>query len=227
MRYLTSALAVAVLATAARAHFVFVYVADGGAEARVVFGHAAAPDPDSFPTRAEKTSLTARDAAGRDTKLTLEKGDGNFYRAKLPAERPAVVFGVTDAGVTQRGDNPPMLSRYYPKVIVGDPFAKVAAVGGAVPMEIIPEKDGDRVRFRVVVAGKPVADAEVTVSLPGAEDEGRTVKTDAEGRTEGFAARGRYCVAARRTEARSGEVGGKKYATVRHTATLVFDLAGK
>ena len=228
MRNLTAALAVALLATAARAHFVFVYIPDGGAEARVVFGHAAAPDPDAFPTRAEKTTLSGRDAAGKATKLTLERGDGNFYRAKLPVDKPVVVFGTTESGVTQRGDNPAVLYWYYPKVIVGDPFAKVATVGEAVPMEVVPEQDGDKVRFRILFGGKPAAETEVTVLLSGA-DEGTAVaaKADANGRTTGFADRGRYCVAARRVEAKEGEFGGKKYSSVRHTATLVVDFTAK
>ena len=221
MRFLTAAVAAAVLAAVAQAHFVFVYVE--GAEARLVFGHAAAPDPAGFPTRAEKTALTARDAAGKETKLVVEKGDGNFFRAKLPADKAVMVFGTTEAGVTQRGDNPPLLSFYYPKVIVGDPFAKGTDAGTA--LEVVPVRDGDKVRFKVLSAGKPVADAEVTVGLPGkGGDEAGVVKTDGDGLTGGFADRGRYCVAARRLEAKAGESGGKKYDSVRHTATLVCDV---
>lgn len=220
MRYLTALAAVIAFAAAARAHFVFVYV--DGAEARLVFGHTAAPDPAATPARAEKTALTARDAGGKETKLRTEKGDGNFYRAKLP-EKSLVVFGVTEAGVTQRGDDPPLLSFYYPKVIVGDPFAKGTATGAA--LELVPVKDGDGVRFQVLAAGKPVAGVEVTVGLPGAdEDKSPVVKTDKDGRTEAFAARGRYCVAARQAENKPGEFGGKRYTAVRHTATLVIDL---
>jgi len=225
MRYLIAAAALAGLTTFAHAHFVFVYVADGGAEARLVFGHAAAPDPKTPPTRAEKTALTARDAAGTDTRLAVEKGDGNFYRAKLPAgSKPVVVFGTTEAGVTQRGDNPPVLSWYYPKVVTGDPFAKGTEVGPKVAMEVVPVRAGEQVRFRVMSDGKPLADAEVTVGLPG-DAMTEVVKTDKDGLTGGFSDRGRYCVAARRVEAKPGEFAGKKYTAVRHTATVVFDFA--
>src|SRR5262245_24285440 len=116
MRYITAVALVATLSFAARAHFVFVYVTDGESEARLVFGHKAEREASSFPTRAEKTVLTARDAAGKDTKLVVEKGDGNFFRSKLPGEKPVVIFGTNEAGVTQRGENPPMLSWDYPKV---------------------------------------------------------------------------------------------------------------
>lgn len=220
MRFLGALACAAVAAAAADAHFVFVYVE--GAEARVVFGHAAAPDPSGFPARAEKTTLTARDAAGKETPLVMEKGDGNFYRAKLPAG-PAVVYGTTEAGVTQRGDNPPMLSWYYPKAIVGDPFAPGVPAGKV--LDIVPVRDGEKVRFRVLAAGKALPDAEVTVGLPGkGEEKAEVVKTDAAGLTVGFADRGRYCVAARRLEEKAGEFGGKRYAAVRHTATLVCDV---
>ena len=154
------------LTPAAGAHFVFVYV--DGAEARLVFGHTAAPDPAAFPARAEKTALIARDTDGKETKLAAEKGHGNFFRAKLPG-RPVVVFGTTEAGVTQRGDAPPLLSVYYPKLIVGDPFAAGTAAG--TPLELVPFKDGDRVRFQTLAAGKPVAGVEVTVGVPAAAEE--------------------------------------------------------
>ena len=224
MRYLAALAMTACVALAARAHFVFVYVPDAGTEARLVFGHKAEPDPDAFPTRAEKTTLTARDAAGKETKLTTEKGAGNFFRAKLAAEKPVIVFGTTEAGVTQRGDNPPALTWYYPKVVIGDPFAKGIEVGTA-PLDVVPVRAGDKVRFKVLAAGKPVPDIDVTVGPPGtAEDQAQTVKTDKDGLTVGFGERGRYCVAARRAEDKPGELGGKKYATVRHIATLVFDF---
>lgn len=223
MRSLATVLSLFALTGVARAHFVFVYV-EGGAEARVVFGHAAATDPSNFPTRAERTTLTARDAAGKERKLAVERGDGNFYRAKLPKET-AVVYGTTEAGVTQRADNPPMLTWYHPKTIVGDPFAKGATVGGAVPLEIVPERSGDGVRFRVLSAGKPVGDVEVTVGLPGGgEEKSQAVKTDKDGVTTAFAETGRYCVAARTSDSAPGELAGKKYAATRRIATVVFDF---
>jgi uncharacterized GH25 family protein len=222
VRGLTGFALVLALAGAARGHFVFVYVE--GAEARLVFGHRAAPDPDSFPTRAENTALTARGADGKEAKLAAEKGDGNFFRAKLPGGKAAVVYGTTEAGVTQRGDNPPLLSFYYPKAITGDPFAAGTGTGAA--LELVPVRDGDKVKFKVLANGKPAAGAEVTVGAPGVEKD-QVVKADADGLTEAFAATGRYCVAARRSDEKPGEFGGKKYVAVRHTATLVCDVPAR
>ena len=140
---------------------------------------------------------------------------------------PAVVFGVNEAGVTQRGDNPAMLSWDYPKAIVGDPFGKGTEVGKALPLEVVPVRDGEKVRFKVLASGKAVAGVEVTVGLPGkGEDMAEVVKTDADGLTSSFADRGRYCVAARKLDQTPGESGGKKYSAVRHTASLVFDFGG-
>jgi hypothetical protein len=113
-----------------------------------------------------------------------------------------------------------MLSWYYPKVIVGDPFA--ANLAGAKALDVEPVREGEKVRFRVVVDGKAVDDAEVTVGLSGrGEDKAQVVKTDAAGLTPGFAERGRYVVTAHRLQQKGGEFGGKSYASVRHTATLV------
>jgi uncharacterized GH25 family protein len=226
MRQVVAAIALVALGPAASAHFVFVYVE--GAEARVVFGHAAAPDPSVFPNRAAKTALVARDAMGKETKLALEKGDGNFFRAKLPAARPVVIYGTNPAGVMQRGDNPPMLSWDYPKVIVGDPFALSAEIGKGLALEIVPIRDREKIRFKVLGDGLPLNACEVTVGLSGADEEkAQVVKTDKEGLTIGFAQSGRYCIAARRLENKTGEQDGKKYSAVRYTATLVADYAAK
>ncbi|MCX8139436.1 MAG: hypothetical protein N3E46_07115 [Gemmataceae bacterium] len=210
------------------AHFVFVYVSSEAGEARLVFGHAAAPDPKTPATRAEKTLLTLRSVNGQDYKLVVEKGAGNYYRALLKEHQPRLIFGVTEAAVTQRGDNPPMLTWYYPKVIVGDPFAAGNTVGEALPMEIVPLRADGGVRFQVLRQGKTVADAEVSVDLSEKAEKGEvsstSVKTDTQGLTPIYKEGGRYCVAARVTERRSGEWAGKKYEAVRHIATLVCDV---
>ena len=73
----------------------------------------------------------------------------------------------------------------------------------------------------MLAKGKPVADAEVTVLLPG--DERKKVVTDKAGYTPVFEAAGRYGVWARHFETVSGESGGQKYEEVRHYATLVVD----
>lgn len=223
MKPLVAIVAALCVVSVAQAHFVFVYATDDKGEARVVFRHGASPDPNTFPTRAEKTTLTARSADGKDAALALEKGDGNFFKAKL-GNKPVVVFGTTNAGVTQRGDADPTLTTYYPKVLIGDPFARTAEVK-AVPVELVPVKDGEKVRFKVLVSGKPAVGIEVTVGVPGKEEENDPVKTDKDGLTPAFAEHGRYCVAARQVEDKPGELDGRKYKAVRRIATLVCDVS--
>lgn len=218
-----AALAVLVGSAFAHAHFVFVYATDDRGEVRLVFGHGAAPDAKTPATRCEKTALTARDADGKDAKLTTEKGDGNFYKAKL-AGKPVVVFGATDTAVSQHGNADPTLTTYYPKAVLGDPFAKTAEVGKAVPVEVVPVKDGEKVRFKVLAGGKPAEGVEVTVGVPGKDEEADPVKTDKDGLTPAFAEFGRYCVAARQVDDKPGELDGKKYKAVRRIATLVCDV---
>lgn len=229
MRIATSLVLLTTIAAAVQAHFVFVYVPHDAAEARLVFGHAAAPDPQTPATRAEKTTLTLRTNSGEEIRLKVEKGDGNFYRAAFNGHKPRLIYGITDAGVTQRGDNPPMLTWYYPKVIVGDPFTgEKAVVGSAVPLEVIPIKAEGGIRFQVLHGGKPLEGVEVNADLSDKAEKGevnnQSVKTDANGLTPVYKEAGRYCVAARWTEAKSGEYGGKKYEAVRHVATLVCDV---
>jgi uncharacterized GH25 family protein len=223
MRTWLPLLAVACSTAVSHAHFVFVYATDDRGEVRLVFGHGAAPDPKTPATRCEKTALTARTADGKDAKLTTEKGDGNFYKAKLGG-KPAVVFGATETAVTQREGADPTLTTYYPKTVLGDPFAKTAEVGQAVPLELVPVKDGAQVRFKLLAGGKPVGGVEVTVGVPGQEEEADPVKTDKDGLTPAFAESGRYSVAARQVDDKPGELDGKKYKAVRRIATLVCDV---
>jgi hypothetical protein len=90
----------------------------------------------------------------------------------------------------------------------------------------VPVKDGAMVRFQVLADGKPAEGVEVTVVVPMGDEDGKTVKADKDGMTDGFADAGRYCVAARRVDEKPGEAGGTKYSAVRRTATLVCDFAG-
>ncbi|MDB5308572.1 MAG: Nickel uptake substrate-specific transrane region, partial [Gemmataceae bacterium] len=136
-----------------------------------------------------------------------------------------VVYGVTEYGVLQKGDAKPFRLTYYPKALVGPAAAKLAAVGDPLKVEIIPTGESGKTRFQVVHAGQPVAEAEETVLVPGAEK--KAVKTDKQGFTPVFEPTGRYGVFARVIEAKGGEYAGKKFEETRYYATLVMDVDGK
>lgn len=220
MRRMFGAVIVGLFAVAAaHGHFTFVVPDAGGASAKVIFSDDLNPDTNVSVEKIAGTKLMLRDGAGKDTPLELKKGEG-CYLVSLPGGGARVVFGTTDYGVMQKGDAKPYLLVYYPKALVGDVPAKAVAVGAR--LEVAPAGDPGKPRFRVLADGKPAAEVEVTVLVPGSAKQ--MVKTDKEGLTPAFAATGRYGVFARWTEAKAGEHAGKKYEEVRHYATLVADV---
>jgi uncharacterized GH25 family protein len=105
------------------------------------------------------------------------------------------------------------------------PADKVAVGEKAVPVELVPVVSGSDVKFQFLAAGKPVADVELTVIKP--EGGKAKAKTDKDGLTQAFPAKGRYGAWAKHTDAKAGEHDGKKYDEARRYATLVADLSAK
>lgn len=207
-------------AAAAQAHFPFVVPDDKGQSAKVVFSDNLEPDPNVNIEKLANTKLTLRDAAGKESALEWKKGEG-FYAVNVPGTGDRVVFGVTDYGVLQKGDAKPFKLVYYPKAVLG--AANATALGEKAGLDVIADGASAKVRFRVLAAGKPVADSEVTVLLPGGNK--KAVATDKDGYTPAFEGAGRYGVYAKLIEAKAGEHGGKKFDEIRHYATLVCDVA--
>ena len=205
----------------AQGHFPFIVPDEKGTAAKVVFSDDLNPDTNVNIEKLAGTKLTLRDAAGKETALEWKKGEG-FYAVTVPGTGTRVVYGVTDYGVLQKGDAKPFRLTYYPKAILGPATAKEATVGEKLPLEILATGAPGKIRFQVLAAGKPAADLEVTVLLPGSGK--KAVKTDNSGLTPEFDGSGRYGVYARLTEAKAGEHAGKKYDEVRSYATLVCDV---
>lgn len=221
--------AVALLAAAAltaHAHFVFV-VPDpkDPAKAVVVFSDDLDPDENVTMDKVVGLKLTCRDAAGKDAAVEHKAGKHELA-ATVPGTGPRVVFGSLNYGVMQKGDAKPYLLAYHPKAVIGTvPAEKVVLGEKVLPVELIPVVAGSDVKFKFLSAGKPVADAEVAVIKP---DGGKAkAKTDKDGLTEAFPAKGRYGAWAKDTVAKPGEFGGKKYEEARHYATLVTEFTGK
>lgn len=205
--------------TVSRAHFPFVVPNEKGDAAKVVFSDSLEPDPAVNIEKIANTKLTLRDASGKESALEWKKDEG-FYALNVPGTGDRAVYGVTDYGVLQKGDAKPFKLTYFPKAVLGSPFAK--PVGEKLPLEIVAEGKTGAARFQVLAAGKPVAGSEVTVMLPGGMK--KAVTTDKEGYTTAFDATGRYAVQARHSEAKVGEHMGKKYDETRNYATLVCDV---
>lgn len=225
MKRMFGALAVGLLAAAAaQAHFPFIVPAADGTSAVVVFSDDLNPDPNVNVEKLANTKLFVRDAGGKDAPLDWKKGDG-FYTVAVPGSGPRVVYGVTEYGVLQKGDAKPFRLVYLPKAVVGGGTAK--AVGEPLKVEILAAGEAGKTRFQVLSGGKPAAEAEVTVLVPGDDKKATkmTTKTDRDGFTPAYPAAGRYGVFARVTDAKGGEFAGKKFEETRYYATLVIDVA--
>ncbi|QJX00843.1 DUF4198 domain-containing protein [Frigoriglobus tundricola] len=222
LRTTGAAALLAAAALTAHAHFVFV-VPDSKDPARavVVFSEDLEVDENVSMDKVSGLKLTCRDGAGKDTAVGHKTGKHELT-ATVPGTGPRVVFGSVHYGVLQKGDAKPYLLAYHPKAIIGAVPADKVVIGDKVlPVELVPVASGSDVRFRFLAAGKPVADAEVTVLKP---DGGKTkTKTNTDGLTEAFAEKGRYGAWARTVVAGAGELGGKKYDETRHYATLVTE----
>jgi hypothetical protein len=210
-----------VLTTTAHAHFVFVVPDAAGKTAKAVFSEDLEPDAAVDIGGIAGTRLQVRVAGQPDAPIQWTKGEHEFT-FDVPGNGPRLIFGTTVYGVMQRGNTKPFLLLYHPKTAIGDGVAS-QRLGDAVPAEVIAEKAAGGLRFVVLGRGKPLANSEVTVLVPG-EKSSKRVKTDAAGRTPEFKPSGRYGVWARFVEAASGERNGKKYDETRHYATLVVDV---
>lgn len=205
------------LAVPARAHFVFVVPDDRGLRAEVVFSESLDADPDVNDAPLETMVLAGRSHDGRTTSLPV-RARGTGCGIDLPGGVTSVA-GRLDYGVMARGGAEPFLLVYHPRAILGDPFAPAAGPAADPAPRIVPRGTPGAVRFLVEAAGRPVADADVTVILPdGAQEK---VKTGPDGLSPAFAARGRYGAWARHVERVAGEHAGKPYAQVRHYPTIV------
>jgi uncharacterized GH25 family protein len=203
-----------------QAHFPFIVPDGEGTSAKVVFSDDLNPDMNVNIEKIANTKLTLRER-GKESALEWKKGDG-FYAVNVPGTGTRIVYGVTDYGVLQKGDTKPFMLAYYPKAVVGTATGKEATVGEKLPLEIVAFRELAKVKFQVLAAGKPVADAEVTVLLPGSGK--KAVKTDKNGFTTDFDGSGRYGVTAKVIEAKTGDHAGKKYEEIRKYATLVCDI---
>jgi hypothetical protein len=206
-------------AAGASGHFPFVVPDGKGESARVVFSDDLEPDTNVNIEKIGGTKLTLRDAGGKESPLDWKKGDG-FYAVNVPGRGDRIIYGITDYGVLQKGDEKPFKLAYYPKALIGAAGAK--PVGEKLPLEVSADPAQGKVRFQVLAAGKPLSESEVTVLVPGGGK--KAVKTDKDGYTPAFDGPGRYGVVAKHTEAKAGEHGGKKYDEIRSYATLVCDI---
>ena len=215
---LLALLASAVAAVTGFAHFVYVVPAKDAKSVVIVFSDSLDPDENVPVEKIAGLKLTAR-ANGKDAAVECKAGKHELT-ATLPAGT-TLAFGTVTYGLTTKGDKPSLLV-YHPKAVLGGATGKDATAGEPAVLEVVPVSAGGKVKFQLLAAGKPVADAEGSVLLPDGKKEKLT--TDKDGCTAAFAGAGRYAVWLRHTVAKAGESDGKKYDEVKHYATLVADV---
>jgi uncharacterized GH25 family protein len=233
-RLLFSVLLLTAAALPARAHFIWVLPPDNTdtKTAHVIFSDTLKPDTDELLKKIAKAEVYARGVDGKTVALKLADGKQMFNVAAPNAEAHEIGV-VLPYGVTQRGDEPAFLLNYYAKGftgvnrdkpdekfvqnILGKPWDKL-------PLEIVPQMDNGAAA-KVFWQGKPAADVEVTLYVPG-QDKPSELKTDKDGlfKPEQPKASGVYGIRARYVEKKAGEYDGKKYKEVRHYATMTFPV---
>jgi uncharacterized GH25 family protein len=225
-RVFLALLAATLTTTVARAHFVFVLPGADGKSAEVVFSDELGVDEKIPAEKFARTTLTVQNEKGESQKLDLKKG-AHAMTAVLPAAEGrafTVVAGKTDYGVFQRGENKPMRLTYYPKLVRGTVPAGGARGPEGTPLEIVPAYSKEKgLTLQVLLAGKPLADVEVTVLRKGVEGREK-LTTDKEGivRVSGGKP-GLLGAYAGHKEEKPGEEGGKKYDVDAHYASVVFE----
>jgi uncharacterized GH25 family protein len=216
-RFLLTLLASAVAVATGFAHFVYVVPAKDGKTVTVVFSDSLDPDEDVPIEKIATLKLTGV-ANGQETTVACKTGKHELT-ATLAADTK-VAFGSVTYGLMSRGDKPSLLL-YHPKAVLNGASEKEATIGAKAALEVVPVSADGKTKFRLLAAGKPVADAEGSVLLPDGKKE--KLMTDKDGYTTAFAGSGRFAVWLRHTEAKAGEHDGKKYDEVKHYATLVAD----
>jgi hypothetical protein len=209
-------------------HFVYVAPSENGEEIQVVLSETPLPDQNVAADKIAGTLLIAIDAAGKQTRLEVEKS-AHCLTAKLPAGT-VFVSGVTQYGVanSKHTGNIPVHIKYFSKAVLGDPSrASQPRLGNNVPLEIVPIVANGKLRFVATSGGKPVADADCVVKTPG-DDKGERTKTTTDGSVPGsFEKSGRYGVWVRTVDLSPGELEGTRYDKTHIYATLVVDFPGR
>jgi uncharacterized GH25 family protein len=226
MRRFLSVLALGlVMGVVAQAHHVYV-VPDTKKSAKVIFSDSLEPDAGVPIAKIKSTKLFYFDGSSDEGKPLILKEEKDHYTVQVPGKGSRVVYGSTEYGVLKKGDAKPFRLIYYPKAIFGLINQETQKVGEALPFEIVPVDAKDKIRFQVIVKGKPLADAEISVAVPNS-DKREKLTTDKEGFTKAFDAKGTYGLWARHSENVTGEAGGMKYEEIRSYATLVVEFDGE
>lgn len=225
----SACVALVLLATAAQAHFVWVYTAadsTGKLVPHISFGEGAGPSEVDLLDNVKQTKAWLQKAGQKPQSLTLTKQAGEelgSWVADVDAQG-AVVFATCDYGVIERGGKALLLQYYAKKLDATPEQLKTLGRTEQLPLDVVPTLEGDQCQLTVLWQGKPAANSEVTIEKKGGKAE--KVTADAEGRlsfkTSGA---GEYSIRAKHVEAdKTGEREGKAYTSASHYSTLTLNI---
>ena len=217
------------VAVSAQGHFIFILpTEERSRKARVVFSDNLKPDKAKLLEKISHTKFSAR-VDGKDFALKPAKGK-DCLELEATGKGPVWVVGVCPYGVVARGGKEPFLLTYYSKAIVerqipAPPSAEFLEQRfSSLELDLTPLLGGkEGPQLRVMMKGKPLADAEVTLYVPG-KDEPVEKKSDKSGlvKLPPAAKDGLYGVRAMHTVTKTGKLGEKSYSSLRAYATLTF-----
>jgi hypothetical protein len=215
---------VAVTASDARAHFLFVHIgppAEAGRAAEVYFSEIATAGDPTFIDKIAHAKLWLQKTPGEFQPLVVRQA-ADRLRAVVPMHGSVAVIGECQYGVIARPNQTPFLLRYFPKAIAGRPDdLNRMRPRSESSFEIIASIDGDRITFSALRDGKPLSGALFTTV--DADLENDEISAGADGKASWTPrSPGRYSVYTRFVAKQAGEVDGKRYDEIREFATLAF-----
>src|SRR5438270_7142039 len=118
-RLLLSVLLLAATALPVRAHFIWVLPPEGNdtKTARIIYSDTLKPDSDELLKKISKAEVFTRGADGKTS--DIKKTDGKQMFKVTAPDGPHIIGVVLHYGVSQHGDNPPVLLNYYAKGFTG------------------------------------------------------------------------------------------------------------
>jgi hypothetical protein len=214
----------------AHAHFLWVVVpADDkdSSQAEMYFSESAEPGEAHLIDRLAPARLwrVAADGKGLEIKSAQDvRGEVAARVARLDGERPAAVEARWQYGVRSRGQQSFLLEYYARHVVDAGRVEKTVFRDDRLALELRPTITEWEIVLVALWKGRPAAGCEI-IAYDGEGDE-HAGKTDAEGRFRTKRKKpGLHSLRVLLVENdRRGELGGKKYDSVRHYSTLTFRL---
>jgi uncharacterized GH25 family protein len=227
LSFASACVALVLLATAAQAHFVWVFTAadsTGKVVPHISFGEGTGPSEADLLDNVKQTKAWIQKPGQKPQALTLAKqtsGDEGSWVADVDA-KGAVIFATCDYGVIERGGKALLLQYYAKKLDATPEQLKTLGRTEELPLDVVPTLEGDECKLTILWQGKPAANSEVTIEKKGGKAE--KVAADAEGRVSfKTSGAGEYAIRARHIEAdQTGECDGKAYISASHYSTLTL-----